>query len=215
VLQPEQAPLPAFEREEEVTMSLYSSMLFVHVSGAVCLFIGMGIWFFGITASARASRVEQVRTLADLMLMVRIVVPGSALLVIAAGLTMTVTAWGFQTGWIAVALASLVIIGPIGTWVIDPKVRRIAALAHTLPDGPLPATLAACTHDLILRLGIQTLTAMLFGIIFLMTTKPALTSAVGAMLFAALLGVASGIPLMHARHSSSSMRGEQHEEHIS
>jgi len=194
-------------------MSLYTSMLLVHVSGAICLFIGMGIWFFGITAIARASRVEQVRTLADLMVMVRLVVPGSAALVIAAGLTMTLIAWGLQTGWIAVALASLVIIGPIGTWVIDPKVRRIAALAHTLPDGPLPATLAARTHDLVLRLGIQTLTAMLFGIIFLMTTKPALTSAIGAMVFAALLGVASGIPLMRLRHASTSKRTEQHEEH--
>jgi hypothetical protein len=34
-------------------MSLYTLMLFVHVSGAVCLFVGMGIWLFGITASAR------------------------------------------------------------------------------------------------------------------------------------------------------------------
>jgi len=188
-------------------------MLFVHVSGAICLFIGMGIWLFGITAIARASRVEQVRTLADLMVMVRLVVPSSAGLVITAGLTMTVIVWGLQTGWIAVALASLVIIGPIGTWVIDPKVRRIAALAHTLPDGPLPVTLAARTHDLVLRLGIQTLTAMLFGIIFLMTTKPALTTAIGAMVFAALLGVAFGIPLMRVRHASASERGEQHEEH--
>jgi hypothetical protein len=188
-------------------------MLFIHVSGAVCLFIGMGIWFFGITAIARASRVEQVRTLADLMVMVRLVVPGSAGLVITAGLTMTLTAWGLQTGWIAVALASLVIIGPIGTWVIDPKVRRIAALAHTLPDGPLPVTLAARTNDLVLRLGIQTLTAMLFGIIFLMTTKPALTSAIGAMVVAALLGVASGIPLLRVQHGYASQHDEQHEEH--
>jgi Predicted integral membrane protein (DUF2269) len=194
-------------------MSLYTSMVFVHVSAAVCLFIGMGIWFFGITAIARASRVEQVRTLADLMVMVRLVVPGSAVLVITAGLTMTQIAWRIQTGWIAVALASLVIIGPIGTWVIDPKVRRIAALAHTLPDGPLPATLAARTHDLVLRLGIQTLTAMLFGIIFLMTTKPALTTAIGAMVFAALLGVASGILLMRLRQSSQPERGKQQEEH--
>jgi hypothetical protein len=65
-------------------MSLYTIILFVHVSSAICLFIGMGIWLFGITAIAHAARVEQVRTLADLMLMVRLVVPASALLVIAA-----------------------------------------------------------------------------------------------------------------------------------
>jgi hypothetical protein len=101
-------------------MGLYKLLLFVHVSGAICLFVGFGIWLFGSTAIARAVQVAQVRVIADLMLMVRLVVPASAFVVIAAGLTMAQIAWGFQTGWIAVALGSLVIIGPIGTWVIDP-----------------------------------------------------------------------------------------------
>src|SRR4051794_22444797 len=119
-------------------MSLYTILLFVHVSGAVCLFIGFGIWLFGSTSIARAVQVEQIRAIADLMLMVRLVVPISALLVIAAGVAMTWIAWGFQTGWIMVALGSLAMIGPIGTWVVDPRVRAIANLAHALPDGSLP-----------------------------------------------------------------------------
>jgi hypothetical protein len=196
-------------------MSLYTIMLFVHVSGAICLFIGFGIWLFGSTAIARAARVEQVRVIADFMLMVRLVVPASAFVVIAAGLTMAQTAWGLQTGWIAVALGGLVIIGPIGTWVIDPKVRAIAALAHTLPDGPLPVTLAERTHDRVLRLTMHTLIAMLFGIVFLMTTKPALTSAIGAMVMSALLGFASGVPFVLARRTASSDRLQPHEEDAS
>jgi hypothetical protein len=190
-------------------------MLFIHVSGAVCLFTGMGIWLFGITAIARATRVEQVRVIADLLLMVRNIVPASALLVIAAGITMTWRAWGFQTGWIAVALGSLVIIGPVGTWVIDPKVRAIATLAHALPDGPLPLTLARRAHDHVLRLVLHTMSAMLFGIVFLMTTKPVLTSAIGAMVVSALLGLASSIPFVLARRIAPSDRFDQHEEHIS
>jgi hypothetical protein len=192
-------------------MSLYTIMLFIHVSGAVCLFVGMGIWLFGSTAIARAARVEQVRTLAELMLMVRNVVPVSALLVIVAGVTMTWTAWGFQTGWIAVAVGSLALIGPIGTWVIDPKVRAIGALAHTLPDGPLPITLTERTHDPVLRLALHTMTAMLFGIVFVMTTKPALTSAIGAMVISALLGLVAGISLRRAKPAVASKRGDQHE----
>jgi hypothetical protein len=176
-------------------MSLYALLLFVHVSGAICLFIGIGIWLFGITVIARAGRVEQVRAVADLMLMVRNIVPVGALLVIVAGVTMTWTAWGFRTGWIAVALGSLVIIGPIGTWVIDPKVRAIATLAHTLPDGPLPIILAERTYNRVLYLALHTMTAMLFGIVFLMTTKPTLTSAIGAMLVSTFLGLVSGILL--------------------
>src|SRR5262245_19081944 len=168
-------------------MSLYTLMLFVHVSGAVSLFIGFGIWLFGITAIARAARVEQVRTLADLMLMARMVVPVSAFVVIAAGLTMALTVWGLQTGWIAVALGGLGIIGPVGAWVIDPKVHGIATLARSLPNGPLPAPLSARTHDRVLRTALHTMTAMLFGIIFLMTTKPALDGALIALGVSAVL----------------------------
>jgi Predicted integral membrane protein (DUF2269) len=193
-------------------MTLYSMMLFIHVSAAICLFIGFGIWLFGITAIAHAACVEQVRTLTDVMLMVRLVVPVSALLVIAAGLTMALTAWGLQTGWIAVALGGLVIVGPIGTWVIDPKVRAMATLAHTLPDGPLPTQLAERIHDRVLRLALHTTTALLFGIVFLMTTKPVLTSALAAIVVAAFLGIATGLPFVRARHAAPPDRFQQHED---
>lgn len=193
-------------------MSLYTLLLFVHVSGAICLFIGFGVWFSGSTAIARAGQVEQVRAIANLMLMARLVVPASAFVVIAAGLTMAQIAWGLQTGWIAVALGSLVIIGPIGTWVIDPKVRAIAALAHTLPDGPLPITLTERTKDRILCVTMHTLIAMLFGIVFLMITKPTLTSAIGAMVVWALLGFASGVPFVLARSTTPSDCLQPHKE---
>jgi hypothetical protein len=185
-------------------MSLYSIMLFIHVSGAICLFIGMSIWLFGIIAISHTSRVEQVRELAELMVMVRLVVPASALVVVVAGLTMARIAWGLYTGWIAVAIGGLFLIGPIGTWVIDPRVRAIAAEAHTLPDGPLPTTFAERIHDPVLGTALRTLIALLFGIVFLMTTKPALPSAIGAMVVAALLGLASGLPFVRARRESRS-----------
>jgi hypothetical protein len=207
--------IPLLRARGEPIMSLYTIMLFFHVSGAICLFIGFGIWLLGITRIARAVQVEQVRTLADLLLMVRLVVPVSAFVVIAAGLTMALIAWGLQTGWIAVALASLILIGSIGTWVIDPKVRAIAKLADTLPDGPLPTTLAERSNDPVLRLALHTIAAMLFGIIFLMTTKPAFLSAIGAMVISAFLGLASGVLLVRARHTTPSDCFAQHEEDAS
>jgi hypothetical protein len=193
-------------------MSLYTLLLFVHVSGAICLFIGMGIWLFSITAIGRADRVEQVRTLADLMLMARLAVPAGAFVVIAAGLAMTQIAWGLQIGWIAVALGSLLIIGAIGARAVDPKVHHLAALAHSLPDGLLPARLAERTHDRVLRTALYTMTTMLVGIVFLMTTKPALTGAIGAMLVSALLGLAFSLPFLRARDASRSGRFHEHGE---
>jgi hypothetical protein len=180
-------------------VSFYSLLLFIHVSSAICLFIGMGIWLFGIAAIARATRVEQMRMLADLVLLVRLVVPASALLVIAAGVSMTWIAWGFRTGWIVVALVSLGIIGPIGTWVVDPKVCAIANLAHALPDGALPPILSGRAHDRVLRMAIHMLVAMLFGIVFVMTTKPSLVGGLTVMVVSALVGLGSSAPFLLAR----------------
>jgi hypothetical protein len=194
-------------------MSLYSLMLFVHVTAAVCLFIGLGMWVAGIAAMAHAIRVEQVRTIVDLMLMVRLVVPISVVLVLVAGGTMTLMSWGFQTGWIVVTLGSLVVIGPIGTWIVDPNVHAIAALAHSVPDGALPGNLAAATQNRRLRMAIHTMTALLFGIIFLMTTKPTLMGALAAMGVSGLLGIASSLPFQHARQVGSSDRLDSHEKH--
>jgi hypothetical protein len=196
-------------------MSLYTILLFVHVSGAIGLFVGMGTWLFGMTAIARALRVEQVRALADLMLMTRYVVPISALLTIASGLTMALTTWGLQTGWILVAIGGLVLIGSTGTWVVDLKVRAIATLAHTLPDGPLSTTFAERTHDLVLRTALHTLTAMLLGIVFLMTTKPAFSSSIGAMIVSLCLGLVSSLPLLRARRALPSNYCTQHEGNVS
>jgi hypothetical protein len=110
-----------------------------------------------------------------------------------------------------VALGSLVIVGPIGTWMIDPKVHGIATLAQSLPDGSLPASLAERT-DPVLRLALYTMTVILFGVVFLMTTKPALTGAIGVMVVSALLGVASSLPSVRARPTTPSDHMQQHEE---
>lgn len=192
-------------------MNLYTIMLFVHVTGAIGVFVGMGSWLIGITAMVRVLRVEQVRTLADLMLMTRYVVPVSAFLTIASGLTMALNTWGLQTGWILVAIGGLLLIGPTGTWVVDPKVHNIAKLAHTLPDGLLPTSLAARIHDVVLRTALHTLTSMLLGIIFLMTTKPGFVDAIGAMVISLALGLFSSLSFLRRRHVVRSNHSARYE----
>jgi hypothetical protein len=53
---------------------------------------------------------------------------------------------------------------------------------------------------------------MLFGIVFLMTTKPAFTTAIVAMVISALLGLASGLWLGRAWRASPSDRFHRDEE---
>jgi hypothetical protein len=173
-------------------MSIYTIVLFFHVSGAMGYFVGMGTWLFCLAALRRAQRVEQVRALTNLAGRLGPLFGISVLLILATGLYMAITAWGLQTGWIAVALVSLILIAPLGTAFIEPRRRAIARLAREAPDGPLPRALEQSIHDPILLTALQTVIILLLGIVFLMTNKPSPTTSLIVMAVALVLGVASG-----------------------
>ncbi|HEX6552289.1 MAG TPA: DUF2269 family protein [Ktedonobacteraceae bacterium] len=174
-------------------MSIYNIVLFLHVSGAIGYFVGMGTWLFGQALLQRAQRVEQVRALTNLAGRLGPLLGISVLLILVTGLYMAITAWGLRTGWIAVALISLILIAPLGTAFIEPRRRAIARLAQEAPDGPLPQALQQRIHDPILGTALQTVTILLLGIVFLMTNKPELVVSLIVMAVALGLGLASGL----------------------
>ncbi|HEX9133282.1 MAG TPA: DUF2269 family protein [Ktedonobacteraceae bacterium] len=181
-------------------MSIYTIVLFLHVSGAIGYFIGTGAWLFGLAGLRRAQRVEQVRSLTNLVSMTGPLLGISLLFILAAGLYMAITAWSLQTGWIVVALITLVLMAPFGTAIIEPRRRALSRLAKEAPDGPLPESLEQCIHDPILGTALQTLATLLFGIVFLMTTKPSLPGSLIVMAVALALGLASGLLVSRSKH---------------
>ncbi|HEX8036056.1 MAG TPA: DUF2269 family protein [Ktedonobacterales bacterium] len=181
-------------------MSLYTLALFAHVIGAICIFTVIGIWLFSVAALRRAVSVEQVRLIAAPTIICGNLAVGALLILGAAGIYMASTAWdGGRAPWIVVATASFLLIGPVGAFVLDPRLRAIARLARTAPDGPLPTELAIRVRDPILGAGLQIYFAMLFGIVFLMITKPLLEIAILAVATALALGLISSVPLFWRR----------------
>ncbi len=179
-------------------MSLYTLALFVHVSGAIGAFVSLGIWLFGLAALRRASRVEQVRALAWLIIVASPLMVLSVVLLGLAGFAMALSTWGLSTPWIVVSLVSVVLVGPIGAFVLDPRMRTILAMAREVPSGPLPDALDRRTRDPILGTSAHTLVAILLGIVFLMTTKPALFMSLVVMAVALALGLVTSLPCCSA-----------------
>ncbi len=183
-------------------MNVYSFVLFLHVCGDIGIFIGVGLQLFSLMALRRAKCVEQVQAIVWLITLSNRVSTGSALLTIAAGLYMALTVWGLQTGWIAVTLASLVVLlAPLLVGIIEPRMRLIVALSQAAADGPLPALLSTHIHDPMLGTALQTVTAVVLGIVFLMTNKPSLGAAILAIIVFLMLGLASSLPLWRAAHA--------------
>src|SRR5258707_1380128 len=85
-------------------MTLYSIALFLHVVGALLLFV---------TLTVEGVAVLQVRHAAAVLGLNRIVGPLSALGVLIPGLYMTATSWGW-VAWIVVALASWLAVAVLG-----------------------------------------------------------------------------------------------------
>ena len=179
-------------------MSIYSIVKFLHVSGAIGYFVALGTLLFGLAALRRARRVEHVRVLAELIRRLAPLFNISILLLLAAGLYLTFTAWGLQTGWILVALVSLVAIVPIAAVTVQSRMRIVGQLAREAPDGQLSPEIFARTHDPVLLTTPQTAFALLLGIVFLMTNKPSLPLAVLVMALALVLGLTSGALVVRA-----------------
>lgn len=174
-------------------MTGYTIVLFLHVSAAIGYFIAMGTWLLSLAMLRRAQRVEQVRILAQLTGRTGPLFGISVLFLLGTGLYMAITAWSLLTGWIIVALISLILIAPLGTAFIEPRRRAIERLVQEAPDGPLPESLEQHTHDPMLLTALQTVTTLLLGIVFLMTNKSSLIVSIIVMVIALLLGLISGV----------------------
>ncbi len=183
-------------------MSTYTLALFAHVIGAICIFTVIGIWLFSAAALRRTVSVEQVRLIAAPAITWGNLVIGALFVLGAAGIYMALTAWNDgPPPWMIVATVSFLLLGPVGAFVLDPRLRAIARLARSAPDGPLPEQLAMRVRDPILESGLRIYIAVLSGIVFLMITKPSLVIALLAVTTALALGLVSTIPLFWRRRS--------------
>jgi uncharacterized membrane protein len=174
-------------------LNVYSVALFFHICGAIGYFFGIGTNVFALSATRRAQSVVQVRALVRLTYLSGPLTGLSVLLILVAGFYMALSAWSLRTSWIAVALISLILMAPLGAALIEPRRRAIDRLAREAQDGPLPEALARQARDPVLVTALQTTVALLFGIVFLMTTKPDLAGSLIAMAVALVIGLASGL----------------------
>jgi hypothetical protein len=184
-------------------MNLYAVMLFIHVTGDIGIFVGLGAWLLGFAALRRAQDVSQVRALAALIHRTEPLSVVSSLVTIASGLYLLLTVWGWQTAWALVALGSLLVcLPPLLLGVIEPRMKKLLRLAGEMPDGQVPARLWMVIRDPLLGTALHTMTAVVVGIVFLMTTKPALSGAITAMAVAVTLGAVLGLLLMRGSGSA-------------
>jgi hypothetical protein len=176
-----------------ILVSTYVIVLFLHICGALGYFISAGTRSLDMVILQRAQRVEQVRIITTLDNWLGPLFGVSLLTLVVTGLYMTATTWGFNTGWIDVALAFVILLAPAGALLMEPRRRAIVTMARELPDGPIPPALERRIHNRTLQATARALPLMLLGIVFLMTTKPSLGGSILVMAVALALSLGVGV----------------------
>lgn len=170
-------------------MTVYSIALFLHIVGALLLFVTLTVEGVALRQLLRAETTEAARGAAALLRLNRIVGPLSALGVLIPGLYMTATSWGW-VAWIVVALVSWVLIAVLGAV----NGIRILALERS------QALLTGIRNPMFLISWMARVGTAL-GVVFLMTVKPGAVAAVLAILVAAAAAAALGVALSKLRRT--------------
>jgi hypothetical protein len=187
------------------TISIYSIALFLHIVGALGLFVALGLEWAGLSNLRRAETVEQARGWLSMFGAQRRLVPISWLAILIPGFYMAFTAWR-GVAWTTIALAAVILIAVLGAALTG---RRMASVGQSVGvvSGPISSILRQWLDDPLLWASLRIRTAIALGIVFLMTVKPDLLGSLLSIGVAGVLGVLSGLPIL--RRSQEKVQAER------
>jgi hypothetical protein len=175
-------------------MTVFSVVLFLHLAGALALFIGYGIEWTASTLFRTASSSEQLRA----WLRVFKVSPplsgaGLGVLLLSGGYLASLSGT-MRQGWIPATLLGIFLALALGFALILPRMKRIRA---ALPAGnePLSSALRSGISDPVLLAAIRVRVMLATGIVYLMTAKPRLLPGLIVLGIALALGVVVSLPV--------------------
>jgi hypothetical protein len=165
-------------------VTLYSLALFVHVIGALLLFTAFTAEGISLFHLRRATTVAQVREWEGVAGLARIFGPASVVTILASGLYMMFSTWGWVP-WIAVGLIAWFLVAVAGA---VNGIRLSLVVRHLTADTADFSRLRARSFVVswLTRLAIG------LGIVLLMTDKPDLAWALTSIVVAAAVGVSAG-----------------------
>jgi hypothetical protein len=173
-------------------MTIYSTVLFIHVVSAIGLFIALAAEGAIVFRIRSAQSAEEARFFIRVFQRLRIVAIPSFLGVLVGGMFLA-SKWGGGTYWIPLAMGATLLIMLIGGFVTGIRIARLEkVLSSDETDVSIEAISAKAKSNALLisyglRMGLGT------GIVFLMTAKPDLLGSLGALAAgcgAGLLGAA-------------------------
>ncbi len=170
-------------------MDWYHLVLFVHIVGALGLFMALAVELAIMLGARSAHTVEGVRAWSSASKLLDVVFPITSLLILGAGLAMTIGFWGWTQAWIDLSLGLLILLSFVGAAFNGTHARRIAQRAAALGHGAIPSDLRRELNHPMHWTSVISMTTLGLGIVFLMVEKPAWLGSIITLVVALLVGV--------------------------
>jgi len=171
----------------------YTLALFVHILGAIALFVAVSLIVIAFVRMRQAATLEQVREWAVVANMAGKSMIFISLVILAPALYMVIIAWGFATPWVLASLITFVALSIMGAAMNGRNIERIVAQAQAASSDLIPGELRArlLAPQLWLTEGIRLM--LLLGILSLMTIKPDMLFSVLILAGMLILGIVLGM----------------------
>jgi hypothetical protein len=150
----------------------YSLALFVHVCGALLLFMAIALEVVGALGFRSARTVDQVRLYGRIIKSAAVMFPIATVALITAGAYMAVTQWSFSTPFVAVGLLTLVAVAAQASLIQGRRWQAVMKSAEDADDGPIPAGLQTLMSDQLARASTGAMAMAGVGVVAIMTLKP-------------------------------------------
>lgn len=176
-------------------MDAYTLSIIGHIVGTIAMMFGLVLVLVSLIGMRSATGVPQVRRWAGIATKVDKLIPVGAVLILASGLYLVIAAWNWRQGWINVSLVTLLLVTPLVPTLIAFRLAAVAHQARSASGNTIPAGLRATMLDPLMWTGVLIVTAMSFGILYLMIFKPTdIATSVVAMGMALIIGLVVSLP---------------------
>lgn len=175
-------------------MLSYSIALFLHVVGALTLFVAVGLNFLSMLRMRQAGEMSRFCEWALIGRQAGRIIPIAILLIAGSAIYMVFTVWGWGTAWVDVVVGTFLAHGVLVSVIENPRLAVLHKAALQNATGPVPAAVQALARQPLLWLTECVVTGTTLGMIFLMVVKPNLAGSLLAITVSLALSVVVAVP---------------------
>ncbi|MGK7379334.1 hypothetical protein ACSFXN_15995 [Planococcus sp. 1R117A] len=169
---------------------LYNVVLFLHILGAVTIFMAISILALSMISMLHAKGTEDIKLWSGVAVKTDALFPLSSLLILLPAFYLVFSAWGWGHAWINVSLVALLGNSFLGPVINLRRLKGILAAANIETDAVPSVGLLNKVRDPVLWNSVSIMFMLVVGILFLMAVKLTLWGSLITMAIAVVAGLA-------------------------